>query len=58
MCENQMGLPTSAVSEGPVKLFHMDPFHCIPSGEGCAGWMLCLKPTLFCFGTESQCQGC
>lgn len=47
MCENQMGLQTSAVSEGPVKLHHVAPFHCIPSGEACAGWLLCLKTTLF-----------
>lgn len=47
MCENQMGLQTSAVSEGPVKLCHVAPFHCNPSGEACAGWLLCLKTTLF-----------
>lgn len=42
-----MGLQTPAVSEGPAELCHMDPFHCIPSGEAYAGWLLCLKATLF-----------
>lgn len=46
MCENQMDLQTSALSEGPVKLCHVDPFQCIPSGEAYAGWVLCLKNTL------------
>lgn len=46
MCENQMGLQASALSEGPVKPCHVDPFQGIPSGEAYAGWVLCLKITL------------